>query len=77
MLCHQVTLSGEAEWPKVADAVIEAQRQAILRGLERCEKQYEALQERRRENEEMDFLNEPPPPRPARSGPRRNIAQDD
>src|SRR2546428_12888283 len=24
MICHQVTLSGEAEWPKVADAVIEA-----------------------------------------------------
>src|SRR6266446_2885094 len=25
MICQQVTLSGEAEWPKVADAVIEAQ----------------------------------------------------
>src|SRR4029450_171254 len=24
MICHQVTLSGDAEWPKVADAVIEA-----------------------------------------------------
>ena len=24
MICQQVTLSGEAEWPKVADAVIEA-----------------------------------------------------
>ena len=24
MLCQQVTLSGDAEWPKVADAVIEA-----------------------------------------------------
>jgi hypothetical protein len=24
MLCQQVTLSGYAEWPKVADAVIEA-----------------------------------------------------
>jgi len=23
MICQQVTLSGEAEWPKVADAVIE------------------------------------------------------
>ena len=23
MLCQQVTLSGDAEWPKVADAVIE------------------------------------------------------
>ena len=24
MICHPVTLSGDAEWPKVADAVIEA-----------------------------------------------------
>ena len=24
MICQQVTLSGEAEWPKVADAVTEA-----------------------------------------------------
>ena len=24
MICQQVTLSGDAEWPKVADAVIEA-----------------------------------------------------
>ena len=24
MICHQVTLSGDAEWPKVAEAVIEA-----------------------------------------------------
>ncbi len=24
MICQQVTLSGAAEWPKVADAVIEA-----------------------------------------------------
>ncbi len=24
MICQQVTLSGEAEWPKVADAMIEA-----------------------------------------------------
>ena len=24
MICPQVTLSGDAEWPKVADAVIEA-----------------------------------------------------
>ena len=24
MICHQVTLSGDAEWPKVADPVIEA-----------------------------------------------------
>ena len=26
MICQQVTLSGEAEWPKVADAVIEAEK---------------------------------------------------
>src|SRR5262245_9427719 len=26
MICQQVTLSGDAEWPKVADAVIEAER---------------------------------------------------
>src|SRR5882762_3801904 len=25
MICQQVTLSGDAEWPKVADAMIEAQ----------------------------------------------------
>ena len=25
MICQQVTLSGDAEWPKVADAVIEAE----------------------------------------------------
>ena len=24
MICQQVTVSGDAEWPKVADAVIEA-----------------------------------------------------
>ena len=24
MICQQVTLSGDAKWPKVADAVIEA-----------------------------------------------------
>src|SRR6266481_1313781 len=28
MICQQVTLSGEAEWPKVADAVIEAHKAA-------------------------------------------------
>jgi hypothetical protein len=27
MICQQVTLSGDAEWPKVADAVIEAGEQ--------------------------------------------------
>src|SRR6266478_2450962 len=26
MICQQVTLSGDAEWPKVADAVIEAKK---------------------------------------------------
>ena len=30
MLCHQVTLSGDAEWPKVADAVIEAEKSMLL-----------------------------------------------
>ena len=28
MICQQVTLSGDAEWPKVADAVIEARKYA-------------------------------------------------
>jgi len=27
MICQQVTLSGDAEWPKVADAVIEARNE--------------------------------------------------
>jgi len=31
MICQPVTLSGDAEWPKVADAVIEAlMRNALL-----------------------------------------------
>src|SRR4249920_3452931 len=30
MICHQVTLSGDAEWPKVADAVIEARRRTCI-----------------------------------------------
>src|SRR6266446_8025743 len=30
MICQQVTLLGDAEWPKVADAVIEAIRKAHL-----------------------------------------------
>ena len=30
MICQQVTLSGEAEWPKVADAVIEADNMASI-----------------------------------------------
>ena len=29
MICQQVTLSGDAEWPKVADAVIEAEIEAV------------------------------------------------
>ena len=29
MICQHVTLSGEAEWPKVADAVIEARRHMV------------------------------------------------
>src|SRR5215208_224200 len=32
MLCQPVTLSGDAEWPKVADAVIEALLQAVKQG---------------------------------------------
>ena len=32
-ICQQVTLSGDAEWPKVADAMIEANRKANNRGL--------------------------------------------
>src|SRR5467141_2180092 len=30
MICQQVTLSGDAEWPKVADAVIEADFVAVV-----------------------------------------------
>ena len=30
MICQPVTLSGYAEWPKVADAVIEAQKPLML-----------------------------------------------
>src|SRR4030095_12335312 len=44
MICQQVTLSGDAEWPKVADAVIEAtlsMRKLLMafsseRGLQSC-----------------------------------------
>src|SRR6516164_8088 len=32
MICQQVTLSGDAEWPKVADAVIEAHIPELLVG---------------------------------------------
>jgi hypothetical protein len=32
MICQQVTLSGDAEWPKVADAVIEARYLLTLKG---------------------------------------------
>ena len=37
MIWQQVTLSGEAEWPKVADAVIEAAK-TILESGEFCKK---------------------------------------
>jgi hypothetical protein len=30
MICQQVTLLGDAEWPKVADAVIEAHQDLSL-----------------------------------------------
>ena len=33
MICQPVTLSGYAEWPKVADAVIEAGNSACLGAL--------------------------------------------
>ena len=35
MICQQVTLLGDAEWPKVADAVIEAHSRTyqLLRGI--------------------------------------------
>ena len=32
MICQQVTLSGAAEWPKVADAVIEARKYIFFEG---------------------------------------------
>jgi hypothetical protein len=32
MICQQVTLSGDAEWPKVADAMIEALKCTFERG---------------------------------------------
>ena len=35
MICQSVTLSGYAEWPKVADAVIEAGKLATETGLAR------------------------------------------
>jgi hypothetical protein len=53
-----------------ANRLIDAKRQADLRGLARCEKLLEAMQKRR-------FENEPPPRFPVRNGPRRNIAQAD
>ena len=33
MICQQVTLSGDAEWPKVADAVIEAVKPTTIAGV--------------------------------------------
>src|SRR6476660_10518629 len=33
MICQQVTLSGDAEWPKVADAVIEACKTPVARSM--------------------------------------------
>jgi hypothetical protein len=30
MICQQVTLSGYAEWPQVADAVIEAKKPKVV-----------------------------------------------
>src|ERR1700704_5802190 len=34
LICQQVTLSGDAEWPKVADAVIEAD--SCMTSLQQC-----------------------------------------
>ena len=31
MICHQVTLSSDAEWPKVADAMIEAPPDLVVK----------------------------------------------
>ena len=36
MICQQVTLSGDAEWPKVADAVIEAEHHCEHPASEPC-----------------------------------------
>jgi hypothetical protein len=33
MICQQVPLSGDAEWPKVADAVIEADTDIVKMGI--------------------------------------------
>ena len=60
-----------------ANRMIDAQRQAILRGLERCEKQLKTMQKRRRKSEDLDFMNEPPPRIPVRTGPRKSIAMAD
>ncbi len=38
MICQQVTLSGDAEWPKGADAVIEAQASMVGRAISALEK---------------------------------------
>jgi len=35
MICQQVTLSGDAEWPKVADAVIKAPSPTCILGITR------------------------------------------
>ena len=36
MICQQVTLSGDTEWPKVADAVIEAHSGGINQAKPDC-----------------------------------------
>src|SRR6266436_3368631 len=38
MICQQVTLSGDADWPKVADAVIEALKGNLLHVASEAEK---------------------------------------
>jgi hypothetical protein len=57
--------------------LIDARRQSEYRGLARCQKELEVMQKGRREREEWDLMNEPPPPIVFQNRPRRNIAQDD
>ena len=54
MLCPQVTLSGDAEWPKVADAVIEAE---FLIASHHPLRETIMAQTGRNETERREFLN--------------------
>jgi cytochrome P450 len=59
MICHQVTLSGDAEWPKVADAVIEAgiMRTDTLSRTPRRLALLDAIAESDRDITELELLN--------------------